>query len=173
MPRASTGETNIRTGALQNRFPATFPSGEGSDLAGIVTAVGPGVDDFAVGDEVPGFSWQRSSHATHATVPTTQLIRKPGALSWEVAGSPYVVGCTAYAAVRAVDPRPGEIVAVSAASGGVGTIVVQLLRERGVRVLGIASPDSDSPLTGLGATPVHYGHGLAAAAADALFAAFT
>jgi NADPH2:quinone reductase len=139
----------------------TFPSGEGSDLAGIVTEVGPGVDNFVAGDEVLGFSRQRNSHATHAIVPVTQLIRKPSALPWEVAGSLSIVGCTAYAAVRAVASHSGEIIAVSAASGDVGTIVVQLLRERGVRVLGIAFPDSDSALIEMGAVPIHYGRGLA------------
>jgi NADPH:quinone reductase len=160
------GEVNIRTGALHDRFPATFPSGEGSDLAGVVLQVGAAVGvsserDFAVGDEVLGFSWARSSHATHVVVPVSQLIRKPEALSWEVAGSLYVVCCTAFAAVRAIDPRAGETVAVSAAAGGVGTIVVQLLANRGVRVLGIASPASAEVLTALGATPVAYGDGLA------------
>ena len=92
------GEAAIRSGALDARFPATFPSGEGSDLAGLVTAVGDGVDGFGVGDAVLGFSWSRSSHATHVAVPASQLIHKPPALSWEAAGSLYVVGCTAYAA---------------------------------------------------------------------------
>ena len=111
----------------RDRFPATFPSGEGSDLAGIVSAVGDGVDEFAVGDPVLGFSFRRSSHATYVSVPISQLIHKPPELSWEVAGSLYVVGCTAFAAVRAVDAKEGETVAVSAAAGGVGTVVVQLL----------------------------------------------
>ena len=133
------GEAAIRSGALHGRFPATFPSGEGSDLAGVVSAVGEGVEGFAVGDHVLGFSFRRSSHATYVAVPTTQLIHKPPELSWEVAGSLYVVGCTAYAAVRAVDPKEGETVAVSAAAGGVGTVVVQLLALRRPRVLGIAS----------------------------------
>ncbi|HXO14576.1 MAG TPA: alcohol dehydrogenase catalytic domain-containing protein, partial [Mycobacterium sp.] len=44
------GEIGIRSGALHERFPATFPSGEGSDLAGVVLEVGDGVSDFAVGD---------------------------------------------------------------------------------------------------------------------------
>jgi NADPH:quinone reductase-like Zn-dependent oxidoreductase len=155
------GEAAIRSGALDARFPATFPSGEGSDLAGLVTAVGEGVDDFAVGDAVLGFSWNRSSHATHVAVPTSQLIHKPPELSWEVAGSLYVVGCTAYAAVRAVDPRPGESVAVSAAAGGVGTVVVQLLALREARALGIASDSHADWLRSHGALPIPYGEGLA------------
>ncbi len=56
------GESAIHSGALHDRFPATFPSGEGSDLAGVVTAIGDGVDGFEIGDEVLGFSWRRSSH---------------------------------------------------------------------------------------------------------------
>ncbi len=154
------GESAIRSGALHDRFPATFPSGEGSDLAGIVSAVGSGVDEFAVGDSVLGFSFRRSSHATYVAVPTTQLIDKPPELSWEVAGSLYVVGCTAYAAVRAVDVKEGETIAVSAAAGGVGTIVVQLLALRGSRVLGIASEANADWLRSHSAIPVSYGDGL-------------
>ncbi len=136
------GEAAIRVGALHERFPATFPSGEGSDLAGVVTAVGPGVTEFAVGDEVLGFSLRRSSHATHTAVPVGQLIRKPPELSWEVAGSLYVVGVTAYAAVRAVAPQPGETVAVSAAAG-------------------IAGPGNADWLRAHGVVPIAYGDGLA------------
>jgi NADPH:quinone reductase-like Zn-dependent oxidoreductase len=156
------GEVAIRTGALHDRFPATFPSGEGSDLAGVVTAVGTGVAEFAVGDEVLGFSWRRSSHATHTAVPATQLVRKPPELSWEVAGSLYVVGCTAYAAVRAVAATAGDTIAVSAAAGGVGSMVIQLLAQRSAHVLGIASPHNAAWLAAHGAIPVPYGDGLAA-----------
>jgi NADPH:quinone reductase len=155
------GEAGIRSGALHEQFPATFPSGEGSDLAGVVIEVGEGVSDFAVDDEVLGFSFQRSSHATHAVVPVDQLIHKPAELSWEVAGSLYVVGATAYAAVNAVRPQPGETVAVSAAAGGVGSIAVQLLALRGVRVLGIASSGNAEWLRAHGVEPVEYGDGLA------------
>lgn len=154
------GEAAIRSGAVHDRLPATFPSGEGSDLAGVVTSVGDGVDGFAVGDEVLGYSWSRSSHATHVSVPTSQLIHKPPQVSWEAAGSLYVVGCTAYAAVRAVDPKEGETVAVSAATGGVGTVVVQLLGVRRAHVLGIASPANAEWLSAHGAIPVPYGDGL-------------
>lgn len=77
-----------------------------------------------------------------------------------MAGSLYVVGCTAYAAVRAVDPQQGETVAVAAAAGGVGSVVVQLLALRGARVLGIASPSNDAWLASHGVTPVHDGDGL-------------
>ena len=151
------GEAAIRSGALHEMFPATFPTGQGSDLAGVVSALGDGVSDLSPGDEVLGYSWTRSSQATHAVVPATQLVPKPPALSWPVAGSLYVVGCTSWAAVSAVDPRGGETVAVSAAAGGVGTVVTQLLALRGARVLGIASPANAQWLTAHGAIPVAYG----------------
>lgn len=154
------GEASIRLGLLDAMFPATFPSGEGSDLAGVVSTVGDGVTEFAVGDEVLGWSWRRSSHAEYVAVPVGQLIAKPAALSWEVAGALYVVACTAYAAVRAVDVREGDTVAVSAAAGGVGSIVVQLLRLRGATVLGIASEGNHDWLAAHGVVPIAYGDGL-------------
>jgi NADPH:quinone reductase-like Zn-dependent oxidoreductase len=156
------GEAAIRVGALDKVFPTTFPSGEGSDLAGVVVGVGTGVTEFSAGDEVLGFSFRRSSHATHTVVPEDQLIHKPPQLSWEAAGSLYVAGCTAYAAVRAVAPQPGETVAVSAAAGGVGSLVVQLLVLRNARVLGIASASNADWLRAHNVIPVEYGDGLAA-----------
>jgi NADPH2:quinone reductase len=155
------GESSIRKGLLAQVFPATFPSGEGSDLAGVVSSVGDGTTEFAVGDEVMGWSWRRSSQAEYVSVPVTQLIPKPPQLSWEVAGSLYVVGCTAYAAVRAVAAGAGDTVAVSAAAGGVGTVVVQLLRTKGATVLGIASEGNHEWLSAHGVIPVSYGEGLA------------
>jgi NADPH:quinone reductase-like Zn-dependent oxidoreductase len=155
------GEASIREGRGAERFPATFPSGEGSDLAGVVAAVGPGVANIAVGDEVLGWSWTRSSHATHVVVPETQLIPKRPELTWEVAGALYVVGVTAYAAVHAVGVSAGDRVGVSAAAGGVGVLVTQLLATRGVQVLGIASEHNFDWLRAHGADPVAYGDGLA------------
>ncbi len=154
------GEASIRKGYLDAQFPSTFPSGEGTDLAGVITAVGEGVTGFAPGDEVLGWSWARSSHAEYATVPVTQLVPKPEGLSWEVAGSLNVAGATAWAAVAAVEPQAGETVGVSAAAGGVGSIAVQLLRMRGTRVIGIASADNHAWLLAHDVVPVEYGDGL-------------
>jgi NADPH2:quinone reductase len=155
------GEAAIREGYLDAQYPSTFPSGEGSDLSGVVTAAGDGVSAFSAGDEVLGWSWDRSSHAEYVAVPAGQLIAKPAGLAWPVAGAMYVVGVTAYAAVRAVSVQPGDTVAVSAAAGGVGAVTVQLLRTKGANVIGIASPANHEWLTALGVTPVAYGDGLA------------
>ncbi len=154
------GEASIRQGLLADRFPATFPSGQGSDLAGVVAEIGDGVDGFAPGDEVLGWTDRRASQAEYVAVPAGQLVPKPPSVDWEVAGSLYVVGVTAYAAVRAVKAGPGDTVVVSAAAGGVGSITVQLLRARGATVIGIASEANHSWLASVGVTPVAYGPGL-------------
>jgi NADPH:quinone reductase-like Zn-dependent oxidoreductase len=155
------GEAMIRRGALHDRWPATFPSGQGSDLAGVVAEIGPGVRGFAVGDEVIGFSERRSSQAEYVAVPAGQVTAKPAAVPWEVAGSLFVAGTTAYAAVRAVRLQPGDTVVVAGAAGGVGTIAVQLAARAGATVLGIAGPANDDWLTAHGVIPVNYGDGLA------------
>jgi NADPH:quinone reductase-like Zn-dependent oxidoreductase len=155
-------EAVIRSGALHHMFPATFPSGQGSDFAGIVAELGPGVSGVAVGDEVIGFSMRRSSHAEYVTVPANQLTPRPAKVPWEVAGSLFVAGVTAYAAVRAVRLIPGDTVAIAAAAGGVGSIAVQLARRAGTTVLGIAGPSNDAWLAGHGVIPVNYGDDLPA-----------
>lgn len=155
------GEAAIRNGLMRDIFPATFPSGQGSDLAGVVAETGPGVDGFAVGDEVLGFSEKRASHAEFIVVPAENLTAKPAAVSWEVAGALYVAGTSAYAAVRAVGLSQGDVVVVAGAAGGVGSIAVQLAADAGATVLGIAGPSNDEWLRGHGVIPVNYGDDLA------------
>jgi NADPH:quinone reductase-like Zn-dependent oxidoreductase len=155
------GEAMIRKGLLHDRWPSTFPSGQGSDFAGIVADVGDDAQGFAVGDEVLGFTDSRASHAQFVAVPAEQLTVKPAAVPWDVAGSLYVAGTTAYAAVDAVQLTPGDVVAIAGAAGGVGTIAVQLAVRAGATVLGIAGPSNDQWLTEHGAVPVNHGDGLA------------
>ncbi len=155
------GEAVVREGRLHELWPATFPEGEGSDLAGVVAEVGSGVDSVAVGDEVIGWSDERSSHAEAVSLPATQVVPKPPNVPWEVAGSLYVAGVTAYATIRSVGLSAGEVVAVSAAAGGVGSITVQLARGRGADVIGIAGTSNAAWLQSIGVTPVVHGDGLA------------
>src|SRR6185436_2611303 len=84
------GEASIRAGALEDRWPATLPSGQGSDLAGVVTEVGPG-------DEVLGWTDDRAAHAELVAVEAAKVVQKPAGVSWEAAGSLHVVGATAWA----------------------------------------------------------------------------
>jgi NADPH:quinone reductase-like Zn-dependent oxidoreductase len=155
------GEAKIRDGLLHSRWPATFPSGEGSDLAGIVASVGPGVTGVTPGDEVIGYTDERASHAEYAVVEAANLTPRPSAVPWPVAGALYVAGATAYAAVRAVGLSDGDVAAVSSAAGGVGSIAVQLARLDGASVIGIAGQDNHDWLSGHGVIPVAYGAGVA------------
>jgi NADPH:quinone reductase-like Zn-dependent oxidoreductase len=82
-------------------------------------------------------------------VPAEHLDPKPAEVPWEVAGSLPVAGSTAWAAVRAVTPRPGETVVVAGAAGGVGSIAVQLARRTGAVVVGLVGPANHDWLRGL------------------------
>lgn len=155
------GEAAIRQGALADRWPATFPSGQGSDLAGVVEEVGSAVKNVAVDDEVIGFSHQRSSQAELVVVEADHLVRRPAHVSWEQAGALFVAGTTAYATVRAVGLKAGETVVVSGAAGGVGSIAVQLARNVGAKVLGLAGASNHAWLAGHGVIPIAYGDGVA------------
>jgi NADPH:quinone reductase-like Zn-dependent oxidoreductase len=155
------GEISIREGRLHDRWPATFPSGQGTDFAGVVQAVGEGVTAFAVGDEVLGWTEERASQAELVAVPDDQLTPKPPALSWEVAGSLFVAAMAAYASVEAVKPQAGETVVVSAAAGGVGSVAVQLARRTGATVIGLAGEGNHDWLRAHDIVPVAYGDGQA------------
>lgn len=141
------------------RWPATFPSGQGSDLAGVVAEFGAVVESFVVGVEVIGFTNNRASQAEFV-VEAAHLIYRPPNVSWEAAGSLFVAGTTAYAAVRAVLLREGDTVAVSGAVGGVGSIAVQLARQKGAKVLGLASAAHHQWLSDHGVIPLAFGEGV-------------
>ncbi len=155
------GETKIRAGLLHSRWPATFPSGQGSDLAGIVTETGPAVTGFAAGDEVIGWTDDRASQAEYAVVEAQHLTAKPAGVPWEVAGALFVAGATAYASVQAVSLTAGDTVVVSGAAGGVGSLAVQLARRTGATVIGLASEANHPWLAKHGVVAVTYGEGVA------------
>ncbi len=154
------GEATIRKGLLHDLWPATFPSGEGSDLAGVVSEVGERVEDVAVGDQVIGWSDERSSQAEAVSLPADQVVPKPAKVPWEAGGSLYVAGTTAWAAIQSVGLKKGEVVAVAGAAGGVGSIAIQLARRLGATVLGIAGAANADWLQSMGVTPVVYGEGV-------------
>jgi NADPH:quinone reductase-like Zn-dependent oxidoreductase len=154
------GEASIRKGLFAERWPSTFPSGQGSDLAGIVEEIGAEVKNVAVGDEVIGFTNDRSSQAELVVVDADNLVPRPRNVSWEQAGALFVAGTTAYAAVRSVALRAGETVVVSGAAGGVGSIAVQLAKDAGAKVIGVAGDANHKWLTEHDVIPVTYGDGV-------------
>lgn len=154
------GEIAIREGAMDAVAPARFPSGQGSDLAGRVVEVGEGVGGWNVGDEVIGWTDERAAQAELVSVPADQLIARPPSVPWDQAGSLYVAGGTARGMADSVPTRSGDTAVVFGATGGVGSILTQLLVRNGVRVLAVAGPSNDEWLRTVGAEPVHHGEGL-------------
>ncbi|MDQ2587238.1 NADP-dependent oxidoreductase [Saccharothrix yanglingensis] len=155
----------VRAGYVAASVPHHFPLVPGWDVAGVVRAVGPAVDGFAVGDEV--FGYQRKDHVQHGTyaelVAATErgLAHKPPSLSWEQAGGLALTGLTALQSLRKVGVGEGDAVLVHAAAGGVGHLAVQVARLLGAsRVIGTASPRNHDFLRSLGAEPVAYGDAL-------------
>jgi NADPH:quinone reductase-like Zn-dependent oxidoreductase len=166
------GENGIREGAMHERYPSTFPSGQGSDLAGIVAAVGPGVTGVAIGQPVIGLSDSRNAQAELVLLPATAVVPKPSGLDWDVAATLYVAGTTAVALLQERPVTAGDTVVIAGASGGVGVYLVQLAVGTGARVIALAGEANHEWLRAHGAEPVAYGDGvedrLRAAAPDGI-----
>jgi NADPH:quinone reductase-like Zn-dependent oxidoreductase len=146
-------------GLMRNEIALTLPAGVGADVSGVVDQVGPGVSEFAMGDEVLGSS-VTPSFAEYALAEPTSLVRKPHDIAWEVAGSLAGAGGTAYAVLKQLRVKAGETLLIHGAAGGVGTFAVQLAAARGVTVVGTASERNHDYLRSIGAIPVTYGDGL-------------
>ncbi|MEV7925154.1 NADP-dependent oxidoreductase [Kitasatospora sp. NPDC088779] len=131
----------------------------GNEFAGVVDRLGPGGSGRQVGDEVLGFRFL-DSQAELVTVDASQLVAKPAGMPWEQAGSLSASGQTAHLALTLLAVGPGDTVLVHGASGGVGTVAVQLARAWGATVIGTASERNHDYLRDLGAIPVAYGEGL-------------
>jgi NADPH:quinone reductase-like Zn-dependent oxidoreductase len=156
----------IREGRLDAAFPSHFPLVPGWDVAGVVEAVGPAVNEFAIGDEVLGYvrrdDVQHGTYAELVPAPQRTLTIKPAGLGWAEAGGLPLAGLTAYQVLKAVHVGKGDTVLVHAAAGGVGHLAVQLARILGAeRVIGTASQHNHEFLRTLGVEPVEYGDGLA------------
>ena len=170
-PVATSGEVRVRVRAAgvspfdcklrqgKTSFAVRFPQQVGNEFSGIVDQVGPDVAQFAAGDEVLGFTIARS-YAERIVVRADQVVLKRPNLSWELAGGLSVVGQGASNFLEQLAIGSGDRVLIHAASGGVGTIAVQLARLRGARVIGTGSERSHGYLRSLGAVPVTYGEGL-------------
>lgn len=147
----------VREGQVLGAHPAELPSGVGLDASGVVDEVGEGVGGVEVGDHV--FGEGSSTYAEFAVL--SAWARMPEGLTFEeAAGYPSVVE-TALRVIREVGVRPGETLLVSGASGGVGSAVLQIARDRGIKVIGTAGAANQDYLRGLGAVATTYGEGWA------------
>jgi NADPH:quinone reductase-like Zn-dependent oxidoreductase len=146
----------IRSGATAGDGPTSFPVLLGFDAAGVVDEVGEGVTDVRLGDAVFGLG--SSTYAERAVL--QHYVTKPDFLDWAEATALAVGGETAIRTLDLLGVTAGHTVLVDGATGGVGSLAVQIAVARGARVIGTASERNHDYLTDLGATPVRYGEGL-------------
>ncbi|MFC7894911.1 NADP-dependent oxidoreductase [Streptomyces sp. NPDC057381] len=145
----------LREGQVLGAHPIELPAGVGLDAAGVVDEVGEGVDGVEPGD--PVFGEGVDTYAEFAVL--SAWARMPEGLTFEeAAGYPSVVE-TALRVIREVGVRPGQTLLVSGASGGVGSAVLQIARDRGIAVIGTAGAANQDYLRELGAVPTTYGEG--------------
>lgn len=139
---------------MEHRFPL-IPCG---DLAGIVDAVGAGVDGFAVGDAVFGVTGKmvqgEGTLAELATASTGTIAKRPAAVSEVEAAALPLAGVSALQSVEAVAPKPNDVVVIVGASGGIGSYAVQLAAATGARVIGVTSTAKTEYVKSLGADEV-------------------
>ncbi|MEV0688096.1 NADP-dependent oxidoreductase [Nocardia sp. NPDC050378] len=140
---------------MEQRYPVTL----GRDAAGVVQALGPGVDHLRVGDEVFGHILlappiSAGTLADYAVLPAAAVTVKPAGLDFVTAAALPLAGAAAADSITAVDAQPGQTILVNGASGGVGAFAVQLLSARGVTVIATGTADDVERLTALGAAAV-------------------
>jgi len=133
-----------------------FPFVPGYDLVGVVEAVGPGVDGALAGRRVAALT-KTGGWATAVLLDAADLVEVPDGVGADEAETLIVNGLTAYAMThRTARVRAGQTVLVLGAAGGVGTLLVQLARQAGARVIGTANPRHHEALRALGAEPIDY-----------------
>ncbi|GGH51073.1 quinone oxidoreductase [Dyadobacter endophyticus] len=141
------GEVRVRQEAIglnfvdtyyrDGKFPVkSFPYTPGVEAAGVIEAVGPWVTEFNVGDHV-GYHFITGAYAESRVVSTQQLIHIPAGITSDEAAAILVKGFTARMLVKAVHPvKPGDVVLVHAAAGGVGTLLTKWAKALGATVIG-------------------------------------
>jgi NADPH:quinone reductase-like Zn-dependent oxidoreductase len=145
----------LRSGLRRPRTPV-----RGTDVAGVVEAVGTNVADLQPGDEVFGSSWAGAlatpgTFAEFTVVPASQLIKKPAGLTFDEAAASVMSGLTALIAIRDVAKVGcGTRVLINGASGGVGTFAVQIAKALDAEVTGVSSTGNLELLRSLGAAHV-------------------
>lgn len=175
----ATGISFAEQSMRRGRYPGqpAFPFVPGYDLVGTVLATGPGVDAALTGTRVAAMT-KTGGWASHALVPAADLVPVAADLDAAEVETLVVNGVTAWQMLhRKASVRAGQTVLVHGASGGVGTVLVQLAVHAGVRVVATASPRHHEALRALGAEPVDYAapdlegalRGLAPGGYDAVF----
>ncbi|WP_211214867.1 NADP-dependent oxidoreductase [Deinococcus aquatilis] len=134
-----------------------FPVILGWDISGMIDALGEGVTEFQVGDEVYGmirFPQEGRAYAEYVTAPVADLARKPSNLSHTEAAAMTLAALTAHQAFERMELQVGQTILIHAGAGGVGHFAVQLAKARGARVIATASNHNRDFVLGLGADEV-------------------
>lgn len=154
----------VMSGGLDELMDATFPVIPGWDAAGVVEAIGPDVPEFQIGDRVATYARKQvvsgGTFAEYVSVLATDVAAIPEGVADDVAAALPLTGLTALRSIEALGLAAGDRLLVHGASGGVGSLAVQLAVAAGATVVGTASAANHDKLAALGATPVAYGEGL-------------
>lgn len=152
LPQPGPGEVRLRATAIglnyidtyhrSGLYPIELPAVLGSEGAGVIEALGEGVEGFAVGDRVGTFT-TRGAYATHRTVPADQLVHLPGDVSDEAAAALMLKGATAAMLVEdCARVEAGQAVLVWAAAGGVGLLLTGWLKAVGATVIAVVGSEA-------------------------------
>jgi NADPH:quinone reductase-like Zn-dependent oxidoreductase len=150
----------VRAGYFQQMMPVELPAVLGCAAAGVVQAIGEGVDGCSVGDEVFAALPLVGAYAEYALFPAASTVAKPAGISFEIAATLPVAAAAAYDGIEQVALKEGQTLLVLGAGGGVGAPAVQLARARGIRVLGVASAGKQELVQSLGGIFVLSGEGV-------------
>ena len=153
LPEPGPGEVRIRHTAVALNFRdilvrrgqhavKAFPSGLGTESAGTIEALGPGVTDFSVGDRVATVARPDNAYAEARIAPAARVVKLPDTIDERTAASMMVRGMTARYLLRATyNVKPGDTIVIHAAAGGVGLIVSQWAKHLGATVIGTAGSE--------------------------------
>ncbi|GAB3713995.1 NADP-dependent oxidoreductase [Nocardiopsis oceani] len=150
-------DAKLRSGEMAEVMPLSLPHVLGSEVAGVVDAVGAGVTGVAVGDAVVGWS-ATGGYAEYALL--SVYAPKPEGLDWAEAAALPVPGEAALRCLRVLDPKEGETLLVNGASGSVGSVATQIALGQGITVVGVAGERNQERVRALGAVATTYEDGL-------------
>ena len=147
MRNTAVGLNFIDTYHRSGTYPVALPSGLGMEAAGVIEAVGEGVDDWRVGDRVCCFGPTIGAYATARNIEAACLFLIPDDISDETAAAGILKGCTTeFLVERCAKVQPKWNVLVHAAAGGVGLLLVQWLKHAGANVIGTVSTEEKAAL---------------------------
>jgi NADPH2:quinone reductase len=130
----------------EGRYPAPLPFVPGQEAAGIVTAIGSDVASIKMGDRV-SYTGIQGGYAEYAAVPADRLVKIPDQLDFKLAAAAMLQGMTAHYLSHSTYPiKQGESALIHAAAGGVGALLVQMVKNRGARVIGTAGSEEKAQL---------------------------